>query len=423
MVPDGWEFKSLTDLAYSIQNGFVGKVSEHYVKDGVPYLMAKNIRYNRITIDDLETVTLEFQQNNPKVSVKAGDILTVQSGHIGTSAIVPPELDNSCCHALIITKPIQDKIDSHFIAYYLNSPPGRERLSEIFIGTTIKHINTKDLKKFYVPVPPLSEQKKIAEILSSVDEAIASTQAVIDQTRQVKQGLLQQLLTGGIGHTRFKESAIGKIPETWNLATIKELVLDEPNSLTAGPFGTIFKAKDFRDSGVPIIQIRHVTEDGFSWGSKVTYMDESVYEQFHRPYTVKSGDLLITKMGEPPGIACIYPKKEPFAMVTPDVIKASVDHQKIDTYFLMCLYNSPQIKSEILNLTKGGTRSRVTLDEFYKLLLPCPPLNEQIKISTVLFALDELIDREKNKLQNCEGIKRGLMQDLLTGRIRVRVMP
>jgi type I restriction enzyme S subunit len=86
---------------------------------------------------------------------------------------------------------------------------------------TVANLPGLDVLKIKVALPPLSEQKKIAAILSSVDEAIASTQAVIDQTRKVKQGLLQQLLTCGIGHTKFKESVIGKIPETWEVKPLQ----------------------------------------------------------------------------------------------------------------------------------------------------------------------------------------------------------
>jgi type I restriction enzyme S subunit len=212
----------------------------------------------------------------------------------------------------------------------------------------------------------------------------------------------------------FKKTEIGEIPEEWSLNSIKGLVLNEPNSITAGPFGTIFKAKDFRDSGVPIVQIRHVTEAGFSWGKKVTYMDKSVYEMVHKPYAVRSGDLLITKMGEPPGIACIYPDSEPLGMVTPDVIKVTCDPEKVDTYFAMCVYNSPQLRKRILDLTKGGTRSRVTLDEFYALLLAIPPLPEQKKIAAILRSVDEAIASTQAVIDQTRKVKQGLLQQLLT---------
>ena len=198
-------------------------------------------------------------------------------------------------------------------------------------------------------------------------------------------------------------------------------MLIEKNAITAGPFGTIFKAKDFRSEGIPIIQIRHITQDGFSWGKKTTFMAENVYNELHVPYRVKSGDLLLTKLGEPPGLACLYPETFPTAMVTPDVIKVSLDNDKINSYFVLNMYNSQNTNKRLLLLTKGGTRPRVTLPDFYALKIPFPPLKEQNKIANILASVDDEIRNEKNKLKQLTITKKGLMQDLLTGKVRVKI--
>jgi type I restriction enzyme S subunit len=119
------------------------------------------------------------------------------------------------------------KADPLFLDYLFQSHYIRTAFKNGARGTNKRRnrIARSDFLQIQFPLPPLPEQKKIADILSCVDEAIASTQAVIDQTRKVKQGLLQQLLTRGIGHTKFKESAIGKIPETWEVKPLQEIAI------------------------------------------------------------------------------------------------------------------------------------------------------------------------------------------------------
>jgi len=201
---------------------------------------------------------------------------------------------------------------------------------------------------------------------------------------------ISQLLTNGVNDVQIKKSKTGLIPENWSLKKLRELVSNKNHSLLAGPFGTIFKAKDFRKMGVRIIQLRHITENGFVWGDNETYMDLNIYERIHKPYTVLPGDLLITKMGEPPGIACIYPQDSPLAMVTPDVVKATIEPNIVDSRYLKHLYNSPLLKIQIQKLTKGATRPRVSLNELFELLLPIPPLPEQKEIAVIMDNMESI---------------------------------
>lgn len=419
MVPESWEIRQVGEIAHVLRGASPRpKGDPRYYGGNVPRLMVSDVtRDGKYVTPQTDFLTEE----GAKLSrpMPADTLTIVCSGTVGIPCLLKVD---ACIHdGFLALDSLSESCNRNYL-YYVFFSLRREFDSAATHGGVFTNLTTEILRNFKILLPPLDEQEKIAEILGSVDEAIATTQAVIDQTRKVKQGLLQQLLTRGITHTKFKETAIGLIPESWEIKTIRDLVIKQANSLTAGPFGTIFKAKDFRTEGVPIVQIRHVTEDGFSWGNKTTYMDEEVYKIFHQPYTVRGGDLLITKMGEPPGVACLYPKHEVFGMVTPDVIKAAIDPDQADTYFMMCLYNSPPMKKCILELTKGGTRARITLGEFYKLPLPIPPIKEQIEISEVLSGLDSEIQSEIKKLERCEKIKRGLMQDLLTGQVRVEAV-
>lgn len=164
-----WLRKKIEDVSAFVTNGFVGKSAQHYVTTGgVPYLVSKNVRRNRLKLEELTYISEEFHRSARKSQLLEGDILTVQSGHIGETAVVPKDFAGANCHALIITRPLPELLDSFFAAYYLNSKVGQRRLAQLVIGSTIQHLNTSDLKKLEIPIPKIEEQKRIAALLSEV---------------------------------------------------------------------------------------------------------------------------------------------------------------------------------------------------------------------------------------------------------------
>jgi type I restriction enzyme S subunit len=196
-IPEDWGVTRICDVAPFISNGFVGTASPFYSEDesSTLYLMGNNVRENYIDKRTLVRINNEFTEKNPKSKVFEGDMLTVQSGHIGTSCVVNREFDKAHCHAVIITRFDRKQINPHYQAYYLNSSKGKIRLRGLFVGTTIKHINTKDLKVFEIPLPPIKEQKRIAEILSTTDNHIEKLDMIIKDYQLLKKGMMQKLLT------------------------------------------------------------------------------------------------------------------------------------------------------------------------------------------------------------------------------------
>jgi type I restriction enzyme, S subunit len=199
VIPEDWSVTSIDNISSQVTNGFVGTASPFHTDDTsqVIYLQGYNVRQNKIDLYNVTYVTEEFSQKQAKSILRLGDILTVQSGHIGTTAVVPPELYGANCHALIITRLLLDKADPNFVAYYLNSVLST-RLKALHVGSSILHINTSELKEFLIPSPSLDEQSVIADILSVCDEAITYTEGLVEALQTQKRALMQQLLTGAI---------------------------------------------------------------------------------------------------------------------------------------------------------------------------------------------------------------------------------
>jgi type I restriction enzyme S subunit len=188
------------------------------------------------------------------------------------------------------------------------------------------------------------------------------------------------------------------LPDSWAWIPNYKLAQDSNSAICAGPFGTIFKTKDFRDEGVPIIFLRHVKEAGFNQ-NKPSFMDVDVWEEYHQEYSVFGGELLVTKLGDPPGESCIYPSDLGTAMVTPDVLKMSVDNDVADTDYLMHFFNSPIAKKMVGGLAFGATRLRIDIAMFKNFSIPLPSREEQTEIVRSieeLFAFTDSIEQNTN---------------------------
>lgn len=199
-IPKEWEVVRINQVSTLVTNGFVGVATPYYESsdNGVKYLYGTNIRKNEITFEDIRYVNRLFHNKQVKSQLKKGDMLTVQSGHIGTSAIVPENLGDANCHALIITRFVLSEIYPCFVSYYLNSDIGMHGLEKLFIGSTIKHINTSELAKHLFLKPSIEEQKKISKRIYSIESLLRNEFLNLDKMQNLKQALMSDLLTGKV---------------------------------------------------------------------------------------------------------------------------------------------------------------------------------------------------------------------------------
>jgi len=197
-IPVEWEVKPMGQVSTLITNGFVGVATPYYTEssDGVPYLYGNNIRCNRMDMRKLTRITRQFHERQQKSQLNPGDMLTVQSGHIGTTAVVPDELPESNCHALILTKFKKDLLDPNFVSFYCNFCLETGTMGHLFVGSTIKHINTSDFAKFSIPFPSKEEQSEIAKRLLDLNFSIDGSAQGLSKLRALKTALMQDLLTG-----------------------------------------------------------------------------------------------------------------------------------------------------------------------------------------------------------------------------------
>nr|WP_289038041.1 restriction endonuclease subunit S [uncultured Allobacillus sp.] len=279
-------------------------------------------------------------------------------------------------------------------------------------------LTQKGIKKIQVQIPPVDEQQKIAAILSSVDEAIEKTEQILEQTETMKKGLMQQLLTKGIRHSEFKDTTIGKIPFHWNVVDLIEVAdKEEKYSFVGGPFGSDLTSKEYTENGVRIIQLQNIGDGQFNDNYKIYTTDEKANQLYK--CNIFPGDIIIAKMAEPVARACIIPNSEKRFLMASDGIRLKVDEKNFDRNFILHAINSPYFRNQAINNSTGTTRLRIGLKTLRSLKIATPPLDEQIKISRIFDNIEDSLRNDREKLNTLNALKQGLMQQLLTGKVRV----
>ncbi|NCO37018.1 MAG: hypothetical protein GW893_24565, partial [Armatimonadetes bacterium] len=160
---EGWVEKRLGDVVTRLTNGYVGPTRNIYHETGVPYLLARHVKNNRLLFDGRTFITEEFNQKNKKSMLKADDVLLVQSGHIGHSAVVTKEHEGHNCHAMIVITPVQGAFIGAFLSLFFNSSEMKQKFQEIRSGSTVPHLTCGEVKELMVAFPDLATQQRIVD--------------------------------------------------------------------------------------------------------------------------------------------------------------------------------------------------------------------------------------------------------------------
>jgi type I restriction enzyme S subunit len=409
-LPTDWKCATLEELCVRPGEYGAGIAKRDYDPSLPRYIRITDIRDDGF-LHSINPVSISEEDARPYL-MKEGDIVFARSGATVGKTYLYNKDDGRCAFAgyLIKFQPNPNVIVAEFLKYFVQSNFYWKWVKNSQQTLAQPNINAKQYGSLNVPVPPLQEQKKIAAILSSVDEAIASTQAVIDQTRKVKQGLLQQLLTRGIDHTKFKESAIGKIPESWEIVPLAQLCEKIVN-------GYVGATRDiYHEEGIPYILCQNVRANRF-----VPKIFKWVSKEFHENNSrsaLKEGDVITVQTGAGNGDTCVVPPQFDGANCHALIISRAKPNL-LNSYYLSEYLNSPQGRARIDVISTGMAHPHLNTTELRKLLIPLPTIQEQDGIVQYLRSFESTIFENEFYLNSLENLKRGLMQDLLTGKVRV----
>ena len=399
MVPKGWLYKTVGDICHFVNgNGF--KSSEWDTK-GLPIIRIQNLNGS----EDFNYFNGEIKE---KWLVNTGDILFAWAGTKGVSFgakrwLGPQGVLNQ---HIFRVEPLAD-VDKEWL--YLALLKVTQRVEEMAHGfkATLLHVQKGDITDQVINIPPLSEQKKIAQILSTWDQAIATTERLLDLARQQKKALMQQLLTG---KKRFPE-----FDGEW-----RSLPLCKMAEIIVSPVDKKTEPNEFA------VELCNYTDVYYNHQitRKINFMRATATKAEIEKYTLQKGDVIITKDSETPGDIAVP------ALVAEDlngvvcgyhltIIRP--DKNCVDGAFLNYLFSMQKTRYYFFTLATGATRFGLSVGAINNAHFDIPSIDEQKKIATILSAADQEIETLQSQLDGLKQEKKALMQALLTGKRRVQV--
>ena len=407
-LPNSWKYQSLKDIIKDTQLGVNVKSSVDTV--GIPLLKMGNLTIGDFNFNKLEN-TCELIENIENYYLKYGDFLFNTRNTpelVGKSAVWKWNDKKIIFNSNIMRINFIENIDSFFLGYYFSSKRGWNKLKLISTGTTsVGAIYTKDLLKVKVPLPPLEEQKKIADILSTVDKKIAFVEENINATEELKKGLMQKLLTEGIGHTEFKDSELGRIPESWEVVKLPEITV----KITSGGTPSRAKPEYYENGTVNWIKTGEL-RDCYIYDSEEKITEEAVANSSAKKFPVDT--LLIAMYGATIGRTA-YLKVESSTNQACCAIIFNPEKANTHFYWQYFLFT----RETLISKGCGAGQPNISQGIIKDLFIPFPPLEEQKQIAEILSTVDNKLENLKEKKQSFEELKKGLMQKLLTGEVRV----
>lgn len=423
-IPSGWEIIPLSEV---IQTQKGKKPDGLGPKDDlrtVPYINIAAFETQKVGEFAPEQEIPRCEPNDTLLvwdGARAGLCGRGMSGYIGST----------------LARVTSDLADPAYLYYFIHS--NYSTLNTQTKGVGIPHINPAVLNSLEFPLAPLAEQtrivEKLEELFSDLDSGVAELKAAQKKLAQYRQSLLKAAVEGELTaewrtknkpketgaqllerilkerRARWEEKQLAKfkeqgkkppkgwqdkypepvqpdianlpvLPEGWVWASVEQISSDEPYSLAIGPFGSNLKVPDYRDLGVPLVFVRNIRSRIYG-GTKTKYVTPEKAQEL-RAHSVQTGDVLITKMGEPPGDADVYPPDQPPAIITADCIKVRCWPDMMKAHFFAAVINSHIGKRQIEPITQGVAQKKVSLGRFSSLAVPVPPVAEQAEIVKLL---------------------------------------
>ncbi len=405
-IPKGWKSKRLEEVSIGIidchhstpvwtNSGFI-VLRTHNIKDG-------SIDFSSVSFTD----EIHYKERIKRAIPEKGDIVLTREAPAGEVALVPANLNICLGQRLVLIKLNNDIVSSSFVKFYLMSNLVQRNVFQLQAnGSTVGNIRIPVLKGINLLFPPLREQCGIAEILGVWDESIDLLEKLITAKHKLKQGLIQKLLTGQKRFKKFKASVwqhkiLIEIAEVL-VSPVDKLIVDGEKPISLCNYTDVYKNNKITQS--------------------IIFMKATATEKEIAKFTLKKGDVIITKDSESPTDIAIP------AYVSEDLVNVICGYHlailrprenEVCGEYLSYLLSTPEIRYYFFILANGATRFGLSVGSIEKAQFNCPSLEEQEKIAAVLSAADDEISTLEKQLAAYKEQKRGLMQQLLTGRTRI----
>ena len=422
VVPEGWEVKRLGELCNSVR-GVSYKPDDLYsIKSDstATLLRSNNIQSGQLIFNNVQFV--DRRKVKERQIVRTGDIAICMSNGskrlVGKNGIFPQTHQSDILTVGAFCSIIRTKEGGNetFISQVLKSDEFFKQVELSLAGSAINNLKDGDVEDYLFSFPPLPEQKKIASILTSVDEVIENTQKQIDKLQDLKKATMNELLTKGIGHTEFKDSEFGRIPKSWEVGSLSNLITIKHGYAFEGAFFTS------TPNGITLLTPGNFHRDGHLYfGSKTKYYTGEI----PKDYILSNGDLLVVMTDLTAEMTILG---NTLILSATNIIlhnqrigKIVFSDEDFHLGFLNLIMNSRYVKKFVKLNATGTTVRHTSPTKIMDCDVPIPSLSEQTRIASIISCIQENIEKQQEKLSQTQSLKKSLMQDLLTGKVRVTV--
>ena len=426
-MPTDWEVVPIEDIGVVHAGGTPSRSQPAFWGGSIPWVTPGELTKvaSKWLVETRERITQGGLASSAAVLLPPNTLLVTTRATIGVVAIAGVPVATNQGFKNIVPARSVDPVFYYYVISALTS-----ELSRLASGSTFDEISRRDFVRVSVPRPPLPEQHRIAEILDTADKAIGETEALISKLKHMKTGLMHDLLTRGLderGQLRnpdahpeqFKKTPLGRIPREWEVRPLGLLI----DSAVDGPFGSNLKTEHYiEEPGVRVVRLQNIGTGYFNAADKAWVSED--HAQTLRRHQVLPGDLLVASLGDdnhPIARACIYPDDFQPGIVKADCFRLRLVKSLTLHRYVMHVLDCPSTRGDINLLGQGVTRDRVNLSIVRQIRLRVPAVSEQHRIAEILDAHDTRIRAEEAYRDKLKLQKKGLMDNLLTGKVRVGV--
>jgi len=391
MLPDGWIYTTVADACETVSVGIVVNPSSYYVDDpsmGVRAFRSGNVRENRVNDANWVFISDEGHLKNKKSILRTGDVIVVRTGFAGTACVVPPEYEGANCIDILFARPKRKHLLPEYLSQLTNSELGRKQVFSGQSGLAQKHLNVASYAKMGFGLPTVIEQARIAQVLSTWDKAIATTERLLERSRRQKRALMRNLLSNDGAQNGWETHQLGSL--------FRERIETQRDDL-------------------PLLSITR--EEGVIPRAGVGRKDTS-NEDKSKYLRICPGDIGYNTMRMWQGVSALSSLE---GIVSP-AYTILIPNEKIDARFAAHLFKLERMVFMFYRHSQGLVSDTWSLkfEHFKKIRVSIPDRQQQERIVHVLAAADEAIAGLYAQAEKLRAEKGALMQQLLTGKRRVR---
>lgn len=396
-IPEEWGIFDLEAIAEKVMVGIASAATHAYRDSGIVLFRNQNIKDGYLDDTNLLFIDEDYELTHKNKRLKGGDLLTARTGYPGITCVVPKKYEGAQSFTTLITRPNHELAKSSYLCYYINSDRGQKFFESTKIGGGQKNVNAGSLSIMPIPLPSLKEQNNITFILGTWDEAIQKTQQLIAQLKKRNKGLMWKLLTG--------KKRLKIFGEKWQHVQVRDIASEVSIKNKADKAMTVLSCTKY-----------HGLVDSLEYfGRRVFSEDTSTYKivpMAHFAYA--------TNHIEEGSIG--YQNRYDEALISPMYTVFKTTGNVNDNYLYKVLKSQHYIH-EYQKRMEGSIDRRGGLrwGDFSKIPIHLPPIDEQTAIASVLDKATNELKLHEQQLANLQQQKKGLMQKLLSGEVRVRV--